>query len=179
MNSRTRLAAGVFLVLACQSTGRASESSQIGDSGLWIIPPRGWQLAPVYTPGRASLHFNLPKDPKTGGTPAYPSISIEEMPDAASLADIASDIRIRHPDEFAQPSVIAGFPALVLTWNSEVVYDFVGGGSATGTVAVRQEFFETPRGVFRCELEAADDKQRENYLDVLNRFCQSVRLPRR
>ena len=167
------LAAGV----SCAPFRLDGDRSTVGDSRISILTPPGWRRAPVYTEF-APVYFRLPPDPATGGTPAYPCLSVERVDRATDLASYPYRPDFEDRIVAPTPALVAGYPAIEFAERLEYGVDsadFTDDGAGTMTTARHLFVLQTPDGIFECQLEASDESALAAYLPLLKAMCASMR----
>lgn len=124
------------------------------------------------------MFFNLPEEPN-GGTPAFPALSIEQVPKDEG-SELQAYVRKNASDKsnFIVPPkalTIDGRPGYEFGIGKEMIADFTNGGSATGRTADYEIVFQNGAVLYSCKMSSypgADPK----YLKVFEDFCTSVRF---
>jgi hypothetical protein len=136
--------------------------------------PRGFVLETAIHAPYPLLAFSLPEGPD-GGTPGSPSL---ELHADTSLLDLKQFVERRRQslDEVSPPKErrVAGLPAVEIEGTLTTIYDFVGGGSATGRSLLHSIAFVHQGRVYICELNT-EIEEHAKYEPALYELCDSVR----
>ena len=171
-----------FVLIAVAAVIWSSRPSRIALPGtnLTISVPDGFEHnTHVYT-HHPSLHFSLVTR-SDGRTPGYPTLLIERIEETHGLLSPASFVTARtaavgDSEILLGPisRTIAGEPAVELAYKSQIIADFVGGGSDRYEIVSHEIIFSHDKQLYRCELESIPSAHKR-CVEFVRSLCESIR----
>lgn len=171
-------------IVGCASglSGGAQDEMKLDGTTLNFRAPKGFVVAnyvSVY-PQRPIRNFFLPELP-TGGQPAYPELSIEQLPLNEGAQTLDGYIKKATGDAASTVTVIPhqmsidGHPAIEFVISETMIADFTDGRSASGTVQHSEIALQEGSSIYRCVMESGPDSSKQ-YMKVFEDFCSSMRF---
>lgn len=161
-----------LMTVSYTQANEAMKLVAVPDSHLSVSVPSNWSSHKIYS-DVDSLAINLPRL-KNGGTPMYPQFSFQFFHGAkieTSFKKATSHIRAHI---YAERNIkFKESPAKTFTIDSEVIYDFASGGSATGQITEKIIFVGLSKGVLTCSLQGSK-KQVLEFSTTLAEYCISA-----